>query len=159
MYWTFLFCRKELSFVLNMAQRIDFFCNVTQRIELFSLIWLTELTFFMTLRIELFQLWLKEMNLVFKYDSIFFLQKMTQKIECFFFNISQRTDFSMTQRIGFFTMHRIEPFLFSNMSQRSEPLFHINCFLLDSKSWTFFLNMTQRVEHFSNLTHRVELFF
>ena len=40
-------------------------------LNFFSLIWLKELNLFlsMTLRIELFQIWLKEMNFVFKYDS------------------------------------------------------------------------------------------
>ena len=102
--WTFYYLtqRTELFSYLTqciepffLPQRIElcskygpknwfFFVMWLKELNFFSLIWLTELTFFMTLRIELFQLWLKEMNLVFKYDSIFFKQKMTQIIECFF---------------------------------------------------------------------------
>ena len=104
-----------------------------------------------TLRIELFQIWLQEMNLLFfKYDSkIFFAKKKLKELN--FFNISQRTDFPMTQRINFFydaknwtfcLTQRIEPFFFWNMTQRIEPFLSFTptfepCIDFDSKNWTF----------------------
>ena len=80
---------------------------------------------------------------------------------------------------SFFLTQRIEPFLFSNvtqriemfllkMSQRIEPLFHVNFFVHDSKNLTFFFQcdsknwtfyyLTQRIQPFSYLTQCIELF-
>ena len=97
---------------------------------------------------------------------------MTQRVEVFFFNMTRR----------------IEPFLFSNMTQRIdfqnaqgiEPLFHMIYLLFymtrielffdqyDSKSRIFhkkwlkvlntFFNLTERVELFLHWTQRIELF-
>ena len=91
----------------------------------------------MTLRIELFQIWLKEMNyFFFKNDSKNFFQKK-KNLKEFFFNISQRIDFNMTQRIeSFLSFWRKELKTFSsNMTQRIENFF----FEYDAKNWTLFL--------------------
>ena len=100
---------------------------------------------------------------------------MTQIVEHFFKNLAQR--------IGLFSWDshpRLEPSLkiwlkeFSDMTHRIGPF--LWCY---SKNWTFFqwlkeinlickwrkelnpffLKMTQRIEPWSNLTHRIELFF
>ena len=121
----------------------------------------SDLFFCMTLRIELFEIWLGEMNFFFsnmtqridffdKNDSknwIFFFEKRyLSKNWCFFLN--------MTQRIEFFSMQRIE--LFFNMTQRIELFFlnwtqRVELFYwiwLKEFNLFFFLNWTQRVEPF-----------
>ena len=91
----------ELNFLLDCdSKNWVFFSKFDKEVNL-RLTWLKglNLLFFMTQRIELFGMWLKELNL-------FFL-KMTQRIEPFFLNVTQRIEFffsNMTQRI--------EPFLF-----------------------------------------------
>ena len=175
----FLHDSKNLTFFFNVTQRIEpcfkydsknffiktqriepfskygsknwiGFSNVTQRIELFSSD--------MTLRIELF----------LKYDSrkwTCFFSNMTQRIfflkklkEMIFFNISQITDFFMTQRIEpfFLWVWRKELNLFSvNMTQRIEPFF---C-EYDAKNWTFFLFASKNWTFFSEHDSKNSTFF
>ena len=153
----FLVCRKELSLILNMAQWIELFpclpqriepyskygsmnwigfSNVTQRIELFSLMWLTELTFFFPYDSQNWTFW----NMTRGNELTFFFKK-PQRIECFF-NISQRTDFSLTQRIEFFLRRK-----------------ELNLFLFDSKNWTFFSKYDSKNWTFFSSIWLKELFF
>ena len=191
--WTFFFFECDAKnwtlFSLNVTSRIGtFFLNMTQRIEPFSYLkqrnellflwyeWLQEL-FFQTKNtqwIELFEIWLKELNIwtmCQKEDSesgtlLKFFFEMTHRIEPFFLNL-----FKMTQRVEVFFQYDSKnwtlcfsqnvsknwTFFFSKNAQRIEPLFHLNYFFtwlnelnffqFDSKSWVF-SNMTQRVGFF-----------
>ena len=99
---------KIWTYFSNMTQRIEPIFSVTQRILIFFQKFLTQRMNFlesMTQRNEpnFFRIWLKELNLL-----------MTRGIWPFLFNLNQR----------------IEPFFFSNLTQ---------------KNWTSFMNMTQRV--------------
>ena len=111
-----------------MTQRIEHFCSkMTQRIELF-LIWLKELNPFFntTRRIEPFFL---------QYDAenwSFLFLNMTQRIEPFFLNMTQR----------------IEPFF--SWIWLKELNFFYDCKLFEEK-------MSQRIEPFS-VTQRIEFF-
>ena len=115
-----------------------------------------------------FQIWLKELN---------FLTRMSQRIECFFFflkiDISQRTDFSMTQRIEFFRCkelnlfcltQRIEPFL-QKWRKELSPFFQwiwrkeLNLLLMRRKELNLFLICLKELSFFLNMTQRIELFF
>ena len=132
---------KELTSLRKMGQRIEPFLNTTHRIEFFLIS-------------------LKELNLFFLYDSQNWtlLFKMTHRIEPF--------SSTWLLEIEPFFQHwlvEIEPTCFEhdsengthlfNMTQRNEPFFHV------SMNWSFFLNMTQRIELFLNMTQRTEFFF
>ena len=93
----------------------------------------------------------------FKYDSKnwFFWQEWLKELNVFLKkDISQRTDFSMTQRIEFFSMQRIE--LFFCLTQRIEPFY--------LQKWRkelslFSVNMTQRIELFLICLKELSFFF
>ena len=111
----------------------------------------------MTLWIELFfqEIWLDSSNWTSFYEPLF---KMTQRVEVF-----------LTQRIEPFLFsnvtQRIEPF-FLKTSQRIEPLFHMNFFLHDSKNltlffsiWLDFFEWVKELNPFLNMTQRIDLIF
>ena len=73
----------------------------------------------------------------------------------------------MTQRIEpFFStwLTEIEPFFSTCLKVLTYPFWkrwlkELNLFFqFDSKNWTSFSNLTQRIEHLSNFTQRIELF-
>ena len=150
-----------------------FFFNTTQRIEILQYN-SEDSTFFLWYdsKYWTFFVWLSELNL--------FSRNMTWLIEL---NLFLWTFFSrwLKELKSFFLTQRIEPSLFSNvthriemfllkMSQRIEPLFHVNFFVHDSKNLTFFsmwlkelnpvLNMinTQRIEPFIIWLKELSLF-
>ena len=171
--------RQELELFLNMTQRIEPFSYLKQRNELLFLWyeWLQEL-FFQTKNtqwIELFEIWLKELNIwtmCQKEDSesgtlLKFFLKWLIELNLFFFEPFQ--DDSKSWSLFSIWLKELNPlffskrlkelniFFFSKNAQRIEPLFHLNYFFtwlnelnffqFDSKSWVF-SNMTQRVGFF-----------
>ena len=148
---------------------------MTQRIELF---FECDSKFFLkknkkkqkALSIELFFFLLQELNRCEKNDS----QNWT-----LLFDITQRnwTLFIIwLQKLNFFIWLKEWNLFFSNMTPRNELFFKIwltklNFFWIwltelnfffeyDSQNWTFFLNMTHRIElFFSDTTQIIELFF
>ena len=179
-----------------MTQRIEPFSDTTQRNEPFLLISLKELNpffsdsntcffFEMTLRIELFQMWLKK--------KLNFLLNVTRRIEpflwcllelnLFFSHKTPRIEpfFNTTQRFGILNL--TQNYFFWKWPQRIEPfeIWHkelnffrydpkkLNFFVglwlqewsffekYDSKNWTLLQNITQRIEthFFWNMTQRI----
>ena len=197
--WAFSYLTQCIELFPCLPQRIEpyskygsmnwiGFSNVTQRIELFSLMWLTELTFFFFVR-------LSELNFL-KYDSrkwtYFFFSNMTQRFfqktskNWMFFQYFSKNWFFFDSKdwIFFLTTQRIEPFFvwlkelnlfsqydsknwtffFFNMTQRVELLFWIwlkelNLFDFDSKNWTFYWVWFKELNLFFSMTQRMELLF
>ena len=132
--------------------------NMTQRIELFVIISLKELNFFFLMWLEElnpFYIWLKELN--------FFLN-LTQRIEPFLWIWLKELNHFLNVTL------RIEPLFFLIWLKELNTFFiwfrELNFFFLkniDSKNWTFFFNMTQKIEYDSkdwiffwfNMTHRI----
>ena len=160
----------RIDFLVNPTHRIDFFfCELNR---LISWIWRKELNRLIS------WIWRKDLNPFSKYHSQnWIFSSMTQRIEPFFFLENDEPFFlEYNQRIGL---------LFLNMTQGIEhliswiwrkdlnPLFleyeskNWTLFAYDSKNWNYFwmtqrielLYMTQRMEPFLNMTHRIELFF
>ena len=156
---------RELNiFFVNMSQRIFLKKNVTQRIETF-LVWLWNWTFFFRRRLKELNLFLIRLIVFFckrnndsqnwpfffskkKKNSknwTFFFKCETKKIEPFFSNVTRRIEsFSsrLTELNPFFLVRLWELNTFLNTTQRIEFISY------DSKNWTSFSNVTQKIEPF-----------
>ena len=98
-------------------------------------------------RIELFQIWRKELNP--------FSLNMTQRIEPFFVGLKELNFSYMTQRIEPFFVW-LKELNFSNMTQRIEPFFFEYDAEYDTKNWTFFCMTQELLNLFLNTTQRIE---
>ena len=123
--WTFFIWFKYLSLILQLTHRIDFFSKVTLRIEFFF--WKK------TQRIERIEPFLDITQKI----ELFFVEKMTRRIELFFCSIWLKELF-----LPFF--HDSNTWTFFHMTQIIEPSFlrHSNTWtflkIFDSKKWTLF---------------------
>ena len=128
--WTFcLFAAKNWAFFWKLLKELNLFC-MTLRNELFQ-IWLTELNFFsnMTQRIYLKNIFLKDLN-PFLFDSKNWpFSNMTQRIEPFFFEYDAK-NWTLLLRIW---RKELNPFFFEHDAK--------NCTLflwIWAKNWAFF---------------------
>ena len=160
-------------FSFNTTQRIEhFFFHLTQRIE--------HLFFHLTQRIDPFyqEVWLKELSRVSKKDSKN-VTLVKGLIELNLFSWTSCQYDSKSWSLFFNMTRRIEPFLFSNVTQRIvffKMLKELNLSSIwitfwhsrielfffdqyDSKSRISSQKMTQSVEPFRNMTHRIEFFW
>ena len=118
--------------------------------DLFWKTWLKELNHFWV--------WLKELNLVFEKWPIELNLFMN-----FFQYDSKNWTFTMTQRFQFLTKVDAKNRTFSlNMTRRIGLFFRLRIlpiFERDSKIWTYFSNMTQRIEPIFSVTQRILIWF
>ena len=114
------------SWFFLLTQRIELSLNVTQSVDFFLSV---------TQRIEPSSFW-----------------SMTQRIEPFFLNVTQRIGPIFWMWLFFKKKNSKNWTLFQKMTQRIELFF-----LYDSKNWTFYC-LTQRIEPFSYLTQCIRLF-
>ena len=154
---------KELFLLQKNLKELNVFFLKKIFLKELIFLWLKGLIFFKTQRIEplfdfdsknwtffeydwknwtSFWVWFKELNLCFEYDSTnrsHFLN-VTQKIK-FFVQKVKKLNFFENSKLIFLMMPKwlkeLDPFF---MTQRIEP------FLCDSKNWTLFFCMTQRIE-------------
>ena len=149
---------KNLIFFLNMTQRIEPFSHLKQRNELLFLWygWLQEFFFKQknTQWIELFEIWLKELNIwtmCQKKDSEngtllkWFFLKWLIELNFFFLNL-----FKMTQRVEVFLQYDSKNWTLCFSQNVSKNWFFSKC----SKNWTslsfeLLFYMTQWIELFS----------